>query len=281
MALAVSSAVNILTFSVFYRVPMDAHAGGRLASRVRRVCLTSADGAPVDVVGVASDTARRSATCVLYSHGNAEHTYNRRYLEYMASLSSAMGCDVVTYDYVGYGQSSGKYVSTQARCMHSINAAYAYATALYRHIVLVGWSLGSAPTLRLSLGQLSRADPTPITGVVLLSPLLSAIRTRFDTLGRALRPFDLFDNDTRLRKHPRLRHTHVPYRILHGADDRVIPAGHSATLRTLLLCVTTNVRCHFLDRTGHTIPMEHIVTEALPMVRAVKKCDAVVNTRCE
>lgn len=271
LSLVISSAVNILTFAVFHRIPVDVDGGVRLSRRIRRTHLLTTKGEPIEAVRVTSRYA--STACVMYSHGNAEHTHNRRYLDYICSLSDAMGCDVVTYDYVGYGKSSWRYVSTQKRCMRSIQAVYAHVASHYPQILLMGWSLGSAPTLRLSLEQLSRpgTSPTPIKGVVLLSPLLSAIRTRFDGLGRALRPFDLFDNDSQLRLHPRLQHVNVPYLILHGTDDQVIPMDHSVKLHSLLIHKTSNVACHFLDRVGHAIPIGRIVEYTLPMVHKLRE----------
>lgn len=275
IAVLITSTVNVLTFSVFRRRPIDIGNATSISCstdpldfehRLKRIHLSTQNEVPVDTLHITQSQGDFTRTCILYSHGNAEHTYNRRYIEYMCRLSDSMHCDIVTYDYVGYGVSSKRYISTEARCMQSIHAAYAYVSSLYPTILLMGWSLGTAPTLRLSLELLSNPAPTRITGVVLLSPLLSAIRTRFDSLGKALRVFDVFDNDSLLKKHPAMQHRHIGYIIIHGTDDRVIPSEHSISLHAQLSNILTDVKCKLLKQTGHRIPMSEILIHARPMI---------------
>lgn len=107
---------------------------------------------------------------ILYSHGNAEDLgrIHRRCVD----LSEGLACDVVAYDYSGYGRSEGR--PSRKNLYADIWAAWGYTLAFHQleedKIVLFGRGLGTAPTVDL-------ARKVECAGVVLQSSFYSAVST--------------------------------------------------------------------------------------------------------
>lgn len=118
-------------------------------------------------------TAKKKFT-ILYSHGNA---VDLGYIHLLCTeLSLVTGCDIVSYDYSGYGQSSGN--PTEQNMYADIKAAWDYTLTFHEprpdKIVLHGQSLGCSPTLDL-------ATKVPCAGVILQSAFQSALRVACPT----------------------------------------------------------------------------------------------------
>ena len=127
-----------------------------------------------------------SSTTLLFSHGNATDLGCMR--PHLVDLSEQLGVNVVSYDYSGYGLSSGR--PSAANCNADIVAVYrhirtAHPTACQR-IILYGQSIGSGPTLYL-------ASRECVSSVIIHSGLLSCVRVLDPTVSST--PFyDLFPN---------------------------------------------------------------------------------------
>jgi len=178
---------------------------------------------------------------ILYSHGNAEDIG----LSYRAlkKLSDKVGVNLLAYDYSGYGLSGGK---------HSEKAAYADIRAAYEFlteeegvpadtIIFFGRSLGSGPTTDL-------ASNTKVgAGLVLQSPLASAIRCVMGASAAVFDFMDIFKNRIKIGKV-----VDYPVLIIHGKKDQVVPFDHGLELyNTLKKAGNPNVECLWLDRCGH------------------------------
>lgn len=150
---------------------------------------------------------------IIYSHGNAEDLGIN--LPFLKDLRNH-GYSVLSYDYEGYGLSTGK--PTEYNTYRDVIATYNYATQKLhippKHIISMGHSLGAALAVYL-------ADEKPTAGLILMSPFLSAFRviTKYPILF-----WDKYNNLARIKN------IHVPVLIIHGNKDRIISFWHGKTL---------------------------------------------------
>jgi len=120
---------------------------------------------------------------LLYSHGNAEDIGTSHELSQW--LATNLDCDVLVYDYVGYGHSTVALMS-EANMYLAIDAVYEHASRYHTQhsgLFIMGRSLGSTASTYLAkrLSQSEREDGCRLyKGLVLLSPLASGIRVLFD-----------------------------------------------------------------------------------------------------
>jgi pimeloyl-ACP methyl ester carboxylesterase len=161
--------------------------------------------------------------CVLYSHGNAEDMGQTRALT--QNMADQLDCNFLTYDYVGYGRSS--YGTPSEGNMNSaIEAVYQYAVYTLcipeRSIVLMGRSIGTAPTVYLA----SRVH-CDVRGTILVSPLASGVRT-------LARPrAGMLQNMLDKLFCPSIQHVafvHAPVCIVHGGRDSTVPVRNAEEL---------------------------------------------------
>ena len=150
---------------------------------------------------------------ILFSHGNAEDI---GMIEPLARRLRDLGVNVLTYDYQGYGTSSGS--PSEENAYEAIDAAYDYLLTEKRtdpkRIILHGRSLGGGVAVDL-------ASRKPVAGLILESTFTSAFRvvTRYP-----LFPFDKFEN---IKK---IENVTSPVLVIHGTNDRTIPAYHGRLL---------------------------------------------------
>lgn len=159
----------------------------------------------------------RPRFCLLLSHGNAEDIgMNQTFCRWM---SNELQVDVVTYDYVGYGLSSGQ--PSEADLYTSIDAVYKYLTQSLQfplsHIILLGKSLGSAPSIDL-------ASRHRVQGLILVSPLASGARV---VMPASENPFldSMFCNNI-----GKISNVKSAVFIMHGDEDEVVPFSNGQQL---------------------------------------------------
>ncbi|KAL6771562.1 hypothetical protein ACKKBG_A26875 [Auxenochlorella protothecoides x Auxenochlorella symbiontica] len=160
---------------------------------------------------------------ILHSHGNAVDLGEM--LPLYASLARVLQCNVVGWDYRGYGCSGGvPAASTINRDVHAVYAALQRDEGLTPgDVVLYGQSVGSGPTCHLAASPAGAGA----AGVVLHSPFLSGMRVLNPGWTRWPAWADLFPNHAAA---PRIA---APTLVVHGTADSVIPVGHGRTLATL------------------------------------------------
>jgi fermentation-respiration switch protein FrsA (DUF1100 family) len=150
---------------------------------------------------------------VIFSHGNAEDIGT---IEPFAWRLRDLGVNVLTYDYPGYGTSSGS--PSEVNAYAAIDAAYEYVLTEKRvdpsRVVLHGRSLGGAVAADL-------ASRKKVAGLILESTFTTAFRviTRYPIL-----PFDKFECMKKIEK------ITYPVLIIHGTNDRTIPVYHGKRL---------------------------------------------------
>jgi fermentation-respiration switch protein FrsA (DUF1100 family) len=165
-----------------------------------------------DTVAAVYHRGAPGAPTVLFAHGNAEDLGD---LAPFLARYQALGVSVVSFDYPGYGLSTGR---------PSERGSYAAADAVYdflvsqgvspRLLVVHGRSLGGGVMVDLAARQ-------AVGGLVIESSFVSAYRvmTRWPVL-----PIDQF---TSLKK---LGDVSAPVLVIHGTRDEVIAPWHGRRL---------------------------------------------------
>ncbi|XP_058067576.1 uncharacterized protein LOC131216945 isoform X2 [Magnolia sinica] len=110
---------------------------------------------------------------ILYSHGNAADL--GQMLELFVELRAHLKVNIMSYDYSGYGASSGK--PSEFNTYYDIEAVYNCLKKEYgikqEDVILYGQSVGSGPTVHLA------ARLQKLRAVVLHSAILSGIRVLY------------------------------------------------------------------------------------------------------
>lgn len=153
---------------------------------------------------------------VLFSHGNAVDL--GQMCSFYISLGTRISCNIFSYDYSGYGVSTGK--PSEKNLYADVDAAWQALRTRYgispENIILYGQSIGTVPTVDLA----SRYE---CAAVILHSPLTSGMRVAFpDT--RKTYCFDAFPNIDKVSR------ITSPVLFIHGTEDEVIDFSHGLAL---------------------------------------------------
>ncbi|KAF5776490.1 putative serine aminopeptidase, S33, alpha/Beta hydrolase [Helianthus annuus] len=153
---------------------------------------------------------------VLYSHGNAADL--GQMTELFFELRAHLKVNIMSYDYSGYGASTGK--PSEINTYYDIEAVYNCLKNNYgikqEDLILYGQSVGSGPTLHLA-SRLQR-----LRGVVLHSAILSGIRVLYPV--KMTFWFDIFKNIDKVQK------VNCPVLVIHGTDDDIVDFSHGKQL---------------------------------------------------
>ncbi|KAI4335586.1 hypothetical protein L6164_014221 [Bauhinia variegata] len=152
----------------------------------------------------------------LYSHGNAADLGQMQ--ELFIELRAHLRVNIMSYDYSGYGASTGK--PSEFNTYYDIEAVYHCLKSEYgirqEDIILYGQSVGSGPTLHLA------AKLQKLRGVVLHSAILSGIRVLYPV--KMTFWFDIFKNIDKIR------HVNCPVLVIHGTNDDIVDLSHGKRL---------------------------------------------------
>ncbi len=155
----------------------------------------------------------RGKKVILYCHGNAEDmtAVNGRFDGLIAA-----GYTVATFDYPGYGLSSG--MPNEKGCHRNARRTYDWLTESRGfapdEVVVVGYSIGTGVAVELAASR-------KVGGLWLEAAYLSA--PRIVTKIRIL-PIDPFPN------HKRIKDVKCPIGMLHGTDDSIVPYSQGRKL---------------------------------------------------
>ncbi|KAL7069412.1 hypothetical protein ACR3K2_00100 [Cryptosporidium serpentis] len=163
---------------------------------------------------------------IIYSHGNA--TDIGYVFVHLLDLSSRIKCNIIAYDYSGYGQS--KFKPSEKTIYENINNVVEYVTNTLKipfgSIFLYGQSIGSAPTINYASQHSQRKDFCNLGGVIIHSGLKSGVSVLCGALVSS--PwYDAFRNLDKIQK------ITCPIFIIHGTNDRQIPLSHGKMLYNL------------------------------------------------
>uniref|UniRef100_A0A8C9G0R3 Alpha/beta hydrolase domain-containing protein 17C n=1 Tax=Pavo cristatus TaxID=9049 RepID=A0A8C9G0R3_PAVCR len=146
---------------------------------------------------------------LLFSHGNAVDL--GQMCSFYIGLGSRINCNVFSYDYSGYGVSTGK--PSEKNLDICFLRRYGVSP---ENIILYGQSIGTVPTVDLA----SRYE---CAAVILHSPLMSGLRVAFpDT--RKTYCFDAFPSIDKISK------VTSPVLVIHGTEDEVIDFSHGLAM---------------------------------------------------
>lgn len=141
----------------------------------------------------------------------------------LLDLSSTLKCNVICYDYSGYGFSKG--TPTEEEVYNDIEEVGSFAIKELQipsnELILMGHSLGTAPTVHLA----NNNNFTNVAGLVLLSPLASGMSLLLG--GQELNKKnqkELFNNKDKIGS------IISPIFLIHGKKDSTIPIEHSMEL---------------------------------------------------
>lgn len=153
---------------------------------------------------------------LLFSHGNAVDL--GQMTSFFIGLGQRINCNIFSYDYSGYGMSTGK--PTEKNLYADIDAAWHALRTRYgispENIILYGQSIGTVPTVDLA----SRYE---VGAVILHSPLMSGMRVAFPATKRTW----FFDAFPSIDKVPKVT---SPVLVIHGTEDEVIDFSHGMTI---------------------------------------------------
>ncbi|CAN6563976.1 hypothetical protein C1H46_028311 [Malus baccata] len=153
---------------------------------------------------------------LLYSHGNAADLGQMH--ELFIELRAHLRVNIMSYDYSGYGASTGK--PSEFNTYYDIEAVYNCLKSDYEirqeDLIVYGQSVGSGPTLHLA-SQLKK-----LRAVVLHSAILSGIRVLYPV--KLTFWFDIFKNIDKIR------HVSCPVLVIHGTEDEIVDLSHGKRL---------------------------------------------------
>jgi len=156
-------------------------------------------------------------TTILYSHGNGADLGG--VIGLCVWLAKSLRCNIFAYDYSGYGRSSGK--PSEKKMYGDIEAAYNFLLDHYgcanEDVILMGQSLGSAPTVHL-------ASKVRVRGVIIQSGFTSALNVAFSRAEHNTMCCDVFENRNKMVC------IESAVLVVHGTSDEVIPWSHGAAL---------------------------------------------------
>ncbi|MEQ9410725.1 MAG: alpha/beta hydrolase [Fuerstiella sp.] len=204
-------------------LPVRQHqAASNLFPAARDVQLTCADGVTIrgwlllQKPSSPHDQTDTRRPLVIYFHGNAG---NRAGRTGWYQLLAAIGADVLTVDYHGYGDSEGNM--SEAALEMDCDAAWSFATNDLgyqpRDIVVMGTSLGGAAAVYLTSRQCADdSRPGALVTVATFSSMVDAGRSHYPWLPVRMILVDRYPSEDRIR------HVTCPILQFHGDRDNVV-----------------------------------------------------------
>ena len=109
---------------------------------------------------------------ILYSHENATDLF--RILPFLIDLSIQIKCDVISYDYIGFGCSKGKPTETNflSRCQEIMDTILNKFNYQMENVLLIGRGIGVMHSIIIA----SRNNYLKCKGLILISPSISEKR---------------------------------------------------------------------------------------------------------
>ncbi|WKY03783.1 hypothetical protein Q1695_005050 [Nippostrongylus brasiliensis] len=170
-------------------------------------------------------TRSTSRYTILYSHPNASDLSDHLVgVPNLMDIARFHKCDVYSYDYSGYGISSGH--ASESNLRSDIRALYDHILSergvRADEIVLIGYSIGCFASVDL----VCSVSPPP-AGLILQSPPTSLLRVLLWDRGCFKQPFNQKSCcGDRLCLYDKIGDVRIPVLVIHGEDDRTVPIVH-------------------------------------------------------
>jgi pimeloyl-ACP methyl ester carboxylesterase len=177
--------------------------------------LTTTDETRISIWHLPADHLPDPRPVALFFHGNGENLETMRQTGLFGELAS-LEIGFAAVDYPGYGRSSGR--PSEESLGLAADAAWQWLAQRYpdRPHLVCGWSLGAAVALRLAAREGETVD-----GVIAMSPWTSLPDVAGLHFPRWLVGLTLHERYASLALAPTIT---APALVLHGAQDRIIPA---------------------------------------------------------
>ena len=160
---------------------------------------------------------------IIYCHGNSGDI-GTSFMECQL-LSMNLHCDVLCFEYPGYGLSSDINNINEKRSYYNIRQAYHYVKEKLKYspekIIVYGFSLGTGIAFDLACD-----DQYPTGGVILQSAFLSIIRTIYNF--KKTYYFDIFNSCDKAKR------CNSNIFFIHGNKDTIVPYIHGRILAKLI-----------------------------------------------
>lgn len=164
---------------------------------------------------------------LLYSHGHSSSL--GQIYSFLYDISTQLKCDVIAYDYIGYGYSQGE--PSEKNIKISINTVYSFILNTLKikasELILLGQTIGTFPTMYISSKQ------QKIAGAVVISPIASEtslIECKFkDKNTESLSQFNKH-NKTHFNNLKYIHEIKCPMLFIHGMKDTNVPYKQSLAL---------------------------------------------------
>ena len=224
---------------------------------------------PAAAAAAGADAAQERLT-IIYSHGNAEDI--SLHMPMICALAEVTGCDVLSYEYVGYSLSKVQEgaAPSEAGCLRSIQCAWRYLVDQRgvppSSIVIYGRSIGSGPSVDLASRAVVEGtthSPLDARGVLLQSPISSGARAILGTAASVVGyPLDIFKNYMKIGR------ISAPVAIAHGTEDEVVPCDNGRALHGQC---QQPFEALWLEGRGHNdIPHDDMLEYARSFVEALR-----------
>ncbi|CAJ0587165.1 unnamed protein product, partial [Mesorhabditis spiculigera] len=162
-------------------------------------------------------------------------------------MADRFACDVVAFDYSGFGCSSG--YPSEGNIYSDITAVYAHVrqTRPHAEIILMGYSIGTTCAV-----DLASTRPAGLTGVILVAPFASGMRLflapeTVESGGSFCLQLDRFKNVDKVAQ------IDVPTLICHGNDDVTTPVSHGKHPVPMLIMHGADHSSILNERTSETM----------------------------
>nr|XP_046912266.1 alpha/beta hydrolase domain-containing protein 17B-like [Dermatophagoides farinae] len=150
---------------------------------------------------------------ILFNHGSTVDL--GKICNFLYTLAKRLDCNIFTYDYSGYGQSTGQ--PSEKMAYADSETVWSLLLNKYRlqpqQILIYGQSIGTGPTLYLA------SIHRHVKGVILHSSFQSIAKLYIPWLKKCP-DYDVFRNIEMIEK------VESPVLFLHGSDDRNVPLSH-------------------------------------------------------
>ncbi len=225
---------SILRHFIYQPDPLPAVLDWGQVPAPEQITVRTDDG--LDLVGFRWPATTPDHDTLIFFHGNAGNRYDAAL---MVAPLRRPDTEIIVASYRGYGGNPGR---PSEAGLYRDGAAFLHygQTSRPRRFYLFGFSLGGAVALHLA------ADPS-VTGVITLGAFsrLGAVAPRW--VGAFLP--DRFDNIASARQ------LHVPYLLMHGSADDVVPFAEASKLKA-----AANGHARFVAIKGaeHNIDLDHL-----------------------
>lgn len=227
-----------------YPAPRDALSLAALPAEAQLTRVTTADGVVLQGIVVAG---RPDMPTLLVFHGNASSAADT--VRWMAP-ALALGYGVVAAEYRGYSGNPGR---PSARGLAAdADAFLALARASGGQVWFVGHSLGGAVALDLASRESASA--------VITVGAFTRLRDMTSGLARAVVPDDYRNRDI-------VGRLAVPYFLVHGTADTVVPPGHGEALHGVASASRRTGASFVLIGADHH-PSGETIAQILEVIRA-------------